>query len=425
MLTESEQKAILQELPDIKLSYENITHKKVYNFDFLVAIPDGKKCLAWFTEWNGNGICIVLEISYENANKQEFSYNAGMRRRQIKNMKIMNCCFSKTLCYGTIFYGTLFHHMHNSFFSIEDVLWYKGTEIIKENWKTKLERMINILKTEIHQVSYNNNFVVFGLPVIAKTNEELDAILQTDIKYKIHSVQYRNFNSVNSASKISYEEYLQPQVEVQEVVESQARMPKQAAIPVFNEKMATDVFGEAIFQVKPDVQNDVYYLYCSKNLYYDIANIPDYKTSVMMNKLFRNIKENADLDRLEESDDEEEFENCNIDKFVYLERSFKMRCVFNKRFKKWTPIETVDDNHDVVLSNIEYVVDVVNKCAAKTYNYNNNNYNNNKNNNYNNNKNNHFKNHPYKKNANKKNTNNNNTNRHKNNANAHRNYGTK
>jgi superfamily II DNA/RNA helicase len=42
-------------------------------------------------------------------------------------------------------------------------------------------------------------------------------------------------------------------------------------------------------------------------MYYDVAFIPDYSTSVMMNKLFRNIKENQNLDALEESDDEEEF----------------------------------------------------------------------------------------------------------------------
>ena len=38
-----------------------------------------------------------------------------------------------------------------------------------------------------------------------------------------------------------------------------------------------------------------------------------------MNELFRNIKENSNLDLLEESDDEEEFENVNPDKYVYLE----------------------------------------------------------------------------------------------------------
>ncbi len=74
----------------------------------------------------------------------------------------------------------------------------------------------------------------------------------------------------------------------------------------------------------------------------DIAHIPDYKTSVFMNKLFRNIKENHNLDSLEESDEEEEFENIQIDKFVDLSKILKMRCNFNYKFKKWVPMQVVN-----------------------------------------------------------------------------------
>jgi hypothetical protein len=58
----------------------------------------------------------------------------------------------------------------------------------------------------------------------------------------------------------------------------------------------------------------------------------------MMNRLFRNIKENENLDALEESDDEEEFENDKEDKFVYLDRAYNMVCEYNYKFRKWTPI---------------------------------------------------------------------------------------
>ena len=61
-----------------------------------------------------------------------------------------------------------------------------------------------------------------------------------------------------------------------------------------------------------------------------------------MNKLFRNIKENNNLDTLEESDEEEEFENIQIDKFVDLNKLFKMRCIFNYKFKKWIPVSVIE-----------------------------------------------------------------------------------
>ena len=71
-----------------------------------------------------------------------------------------------------------------------------------------------------------------------------------------------------------------------------------------------------------------------------------------MNKLFRNIKENYNLDALEESDDEDEFENVREDKYVYLDRSFKMNCEYNAKFKKWYPIGLASKSDNIVISNI-------------------------------------------------------------------------
>jgi hypothetical protein len=47
------------------------------------------------------------------------------------------------------------------------------------------------------------------------------------------------------------------------------------------------------------------------------------------------------LDSLEESDEEDEFENIQIDKFVDLNKIIKMRCIFNYKFKKWVPISVI------------------------------------------------------------------------------------
>jgi hypothetical protein len=117
--------------------------------------------------------------------------------------------------------------------------------------------------------------------------------------------------------------------------------------PISTFKSVTKRENLAVFKVKPDVQNDIYYLYSYDDntndfVYFNIAYIPDFKTSVMMNKLFRNIKENNNLDALEESDDDEEFENEKEDRFVYLNREFNMVCSFNYKFKKWTPLRISD-----------------------------------------------------------------------------------
>jgi len=50
------------------------------------------------------------------------------------------------------------------------------------------------------------------------------------------------------------------------------------------------------------------------------------------------------LNALEESDDEEEFENSEADKYVYLDRMLRMECAYNARFKKWVPVKLAQEN---------------------------------------------------------------------------------
>jgi hypothetical protein len=107
-----------------------------------------------------------------------------------------------------------------------------------------------------------------------------------------------------------------------------------------NDDMLTNI--QATFIVRPNVQNDIYELFVSRNkttIFHNFAHIPNYKTSVMMNKLFRKIKENERLDTMEESDDEEEFENVELDKFVSMKNEYRMVCRLNKKFCKWVPIQ--------------------------------------------------------------------------------------
>ena len=103
---------------------------------------------------------------------------------------------------------------------------------------------------------------------------------------------------------------------------------------------------KAVFRVKANVQNDIYELYCYNNNtsdhYYNIAYIPDYKTSVFMNNIFRYIAENNNLDSLEESDDEEDFENIDEAKYVDLEKVVNMECSYHPKFRKWVPIKVVN-----------------------------------------------------------------------------------
>ena len=100
-----------------------------------------------------------------------------------------------------------------------------------------------------------------------------------------------------------------------------------------------------VFLVSADIQYDIYHLFVfgkgSQNIYYNIAYIPNYKTSVFMNSIFRKIRENNNLDYIEESEDEEDFENTAEDKFVDLQKTVMMECIFSIKHKKWIPKKLV------------------------------------------------------------------------------------
>jgi hypothetical protein len=67
-----------------------------------------------------------------------------------------------------------------------------------------------------------------------------------------------------------------------------------------------------------------------------------------MNNIFRKIKENDNLDAIEESDDEEDFENIDYDKYVDLKKYVFMECKFSMKFKKWIPTRVCDARDRVV-----------------------------------------------------------------------------
>lgn len=93
------------------------------------------------------------------------------------------------------------------------------------------------------------------------------------------------------------------------------------------------------FWTKADIKCDIYKLYkshlCSTNDYIGNPLIPDYKSSIYMNNIFRDIKENKNIDALEESDDE--FEKTTED-FVDLNKSSLIKYYWNSKFNKYYPV---------------------------------------------------------------------------------------
>lgn len=315
MLSDNE---ILNAFPKIELSYENIAHKKVFSCQFAFAIPEGEKYFAWFSEHKGKPVCIFMEVNGKT--------------RELSKIKVEYLGIDKlNLCKGSIFYGTIFQYNQHYCFSIEDVLQFENKNVSRFKMSEKMNILNDIFSNKLlSNVMYNNANILFGIPLMfSNFSTEMNAAIQL-LPYKIAKIQF--YKSDNQRVHFSMRYSYRTQEEYKREVGNKPQRER-----------------DIVFLVKPDLQNDIYHLYAfddilGREYLYDTAYISDYKTSVMMNGLFRTIKENVNLDALEESDDEDEFQNDNIDKYVDLNKSYFMTCSFNYKFKKWMPINVKENS---------------------------------------------------------------------------------
>tara|TARA_B100000674_G_C37846206_1_gene917747 strand:- start:249 stop:1187 length:939 start_codon:yes stop_codon:yes gene_type:complete len=292
---------LLNKFPDIELSYEKKLHKKVQNIDCYITIPYGAKYFAWFCLYKNKPSLIILKIDRKN--------------NKIISIEKKICCFKSNLCIGvgTIFYGTIFIKDDVQFFNIEDIFYYKNKDLKKKCNLEKFQIEYLILKNEIKQIIYQKNDIIFGLPIISENYNEIFKKIN-DIPYRLFSIQHR---------------FLKKNINI-----------------FYNESVLQKLNIFAIFRVEATIKPDIYKLYCYKNeklFYYGLSHISSFKNSVFLNSLFRNIKENRNLDFLEESDDDEEFENIALDKYI-KNIHFNMKCKYIKKFKSWEPIMRSDEN---------------------------------------------------------------------------------
>ena len=353
--------SLLASFPNTRLSYEASIHKNeplVSGYKCFI-LPKGKRCVAWVTEWKRRKIVAVIDIAGANHRVGGVGGGGGsvvspiLRRFQQENgwypgsVRIYDACMDSSLAYGTVFGGVLFRLTDKTCFSIHTIYWYKGDSIPSLTLSGHIRLCETIFaEREIRQVAYTKqNSVVFGLPVLCHTEQDAESIAQ-GLPYQVYAIQYR-YNTHTRVIQRTLESSVYTKTPA---AAAPVSVPIAAAaatqIPYIQptDEMLTNI--QATFIVRPNIQNDIYELFVMPSRgrepeFHNFAHIPSYKTSVMMNRLFRNIAENHSLDALEESEDETEFENTEPDKYVSLHKEYIMMCRFHKRFCRWVPFQVV------------------------------------------------------------------------------------
>ena len=294
----SEYKNLLKYFPKLKLCYEKRFHSKVYNTEYYITVPYGKKYFAWFRNFYGRNTLYIMEIN--------------KKTNRIINIEKSVACFHNDLCIGdgTIFYGAIVNYGAGKFFNIEDLLMSCGDNYTSKQHTNlvKLRELYSILENKINQVGYSKNCIVFGLPIMTNNINKIGDMIY-NCPYKIYSIQHRFLTK---------------------------------KVGTFYNQTIDHFNIYANFIITSDIRPDTYNLYLlhnHKRVYHGNCLITTYKKCVEFNTIFRNIKENTNLDYLEESEDEEEFQDISVDKWIKNNVEKIYKCKFNNKFKLWEPIE--------------------------------------------------------------------------------------
>ena len=93
--------------------------------------------------------------------------------------------------------------------------------------------------------------------------------------------------------------------------------------------------------VEASTDHDTYMLYAEERNgnRIGVADLPSYEDSIRLNSLFRNVRENTNLDWAEDSEDEDVFEDISAEKWIRVGSRLPMVCVKHRGRRGWTPIE--------------------------------------------------------------------------------------
>jgi hypothetical protein len=326
---------------NFELSYETISHKKVpTDYKLALAVPVGKKYFAWFSFYQNQNVLYMMELNKE---------------KKIVKITIMDAKFNHELSLGSLLYGIFLPETNQ--FVIEDIHYFCGIPMKNLQFGNKMFYIHKILENFVEKGNSKN--VHFSVPVLwwfSSHNDENHKIpeeMKNKIEYPVHHIQYRSLDRVlpffnYSVQRKPFANSEQQQKQSLETIINDVKIPYANAD--FNKPQYR---YPSVFRVKADIRFDIYHLYAyerteRKMVYYNTAYIQNVKKSYFMNSIFRKIKENTNLDYIEESDDEEDFQNIDVDKYVDLNLEIPMECEFHSKFKRWIPMRIMPKNTPIV-----------------------------------------------------------------------------
>ena len=330
---------IMHRFPAFELSYETFAHKKVPStYDICLTIPAGKKQLLWFTFDKNDDITILLDL-----NKS---------RQIVKTERINIPTLTEEIHYDTLLYGTIIQvepvmQQPTQIFIIEDIYHYRGINVKAMFFGEKLTFLQKLFIKDLPKQQDAVSPLLLALPYMrVSTENDIDSLpfyesFTKPAKYQSHHIQFRSSGTVVPYLNHIYKK---PQTIADQIQNIDILVPRTDCdyrLPAYSKTV--------VFKVVADIRDDVYHLF-AQDTYVGVSYIGTRNQSKYMNSLFRNIKENINIDYGEESDDEECFQDLRVDKYVDLTREYNIECAFNRKFRMWEPIKKVEQGQCIHIS---------------------------------------------------------------------------
>ncbi len=286
-------------LPAFELSYGLDRHSKVAPDAFMLA-PKGQRVIVAFISRPDGDSCYVCQLN---------------RHQRICSYTRVLACFSRELCAGTLLYGV--RAGSGDRVVVEDVLHWMGKPVTRDSLVRKAALFEDLFNRHLGKPP-SSRYLQMGLPVW-----EESMVSARDALPKI-GYECRGILAFSTRAR---------------------GMRPLSVSPPHRPTASHDGVGlidKAVLVARAREEQDTYSLFAqdasSSLVEIGHAAVHSLATSVFMNSLFRKIKENANLDLLEESDSDDEFECVDADKFVDLEKEVALNCAFEARFGAWVPV---------------------------------------------------------------------------------------
>lgn len=310
---------------EIQLLFKKIMKPFIYKLDndiklsntnkYIRLLPYGKRGYLWIKQYYGK-----IYTLFGTFNNRTIEFKPIKLNINKHNLRLLANGNNGTILYGCNTTNKL-TNINN--FIIEHICFFQSRNMLESYSFERNIRFQVMLMDSYVDINFNNNNYTY----ITLSNTLISSLdIKNDIKEKNTIDRYINelSSSINWFCLQVYNEY--------ELVYEDRKLRENIKI--------SDNSKQKEFIVKPLSNEDTYELYdITTNKYVSLLCVQSYKTSVYLNRLFRNIVENTNLDMIEESDDEEDFEDISDDKYITL-REKKLKCKYNNLLNGWELIVT-------------------------------------------------------------------------------------